>query len=376
MCEIQNISNSIVEKNIDNIATELKKSDSFDNMYLSLSGGYCLNCITNSYITEKYKFKDLIAPPNINDSGLSMGIALFNFYKKMDRLDFKLKNAYYGDSFTIDSKVIAKYNPYIKTISNGSVETVYDDLKNKGIVIWFDGRAEIGPRALGHRSLIALPQSRKIKDALNILKQRQFWRPVAPIVLKEFQEEILHNANDSRFMLRTFFIRKNIADRLSAIAHLDLSARIQTMTNEDDEFLNNLLLYIKERTGTAVICNTSLNDIGEPIINNINECLNFAIRKNISVCYINKVRFELENHESYNNRFPAERTSFYVSDNYLDKIKNDTNLSVLELNYYCYLNSMNERYSLNNMDDINLIKKEVLLREKIRSGRDNGHEIL
>lgn len=376
MCEIQNLSNLIVEKNIDNISDALQKNDFYKNMYLSLSGGFCLNCITNSYIMEKYGFKDLIAPPNINDSGLSMGIALFNFYKKMKKFNFKFKNAFYGDSFDLDSAIVVKYNKYIKTISNGNVKTVFEDLKNHGIVIWFDGRAEIGPRALGHRSIIALPQNKETKDALNRLKQRQFWRPVAPMVLKEFQKDILYNAKDSRFMLRTFFIKEDISNKLSAIAHLDLSARIQTLTKEDDEFLYNLLLYIKEKTGVAVICNTSLNDLGEPIINNINECLNFAIRKNINICYINKVRFELENHDSFNNQFPAKRTSFYINNHFLDKIRKNTNLSDLELNYYCYLNSMNERYSLNNKDDITLLKKEVLLREKIKRKRENNYEVL
>lgn len=376
MSRIQVISNLIVEKNINHISNYLSEMDNMKKIYLSLSGGYCLNCISNSYIMKKFGFKDLIAPPNINDSGLSMGIALFNFYKKMEKFNFKLKDAYYGDSFDIDGETIKNYSKYIKTISNANIETVYNDLKNNKMIVWFDGRAEIGPRALGHRSLFALPQHKETKDALNKVKQRQFWRPVAPIILKEYQRDILHSAKDSRFMLRTFFIRETKADNLQAVAHLDLSSRIQTITNEDDPFIKELLQYIKEKTGVAVICNTSLNDRGEPIINNINECFNFALRKNISICYINKIRFELKEHHLFDKLYPEKRREFYINIKTLHKIKKDLNITDLELSYYCYLNTMNERYSLDCPEDVIKLKKEVALRERMKQKRRDRYELL
>ncbi len=295
---IQKLSIKIMENNIDNIIKKYEIDP--QNTYLAISGGYGLNCPTNSYLMNKYKFKGFLGCPCINDSGLSLGIGLYAFYKKMNNIKFKLGTAYYGDSDEFDQVVLKEkgYYKYIEKISEFTPVTAVNDIK-EGVMVWFNGPAEIGPRALGNRSLLADPRNEKAKDSLNIIKGRQWWRPVAPIVLEESVYEWFENAYPSPFMLNAFKIKKQKLSLVPAIAHLDGSARVQTLKRMDNELVYELIKAFYEDTGIPMLCNTSLNDKGEPIINTIEEAFNFALRKNIKVMYVNGKRIELKNHEKY-----------------------------------------------------------------------------
>lgn len=173
-----------MEKNIEKIINKYNIDPS--NTYLAISGGYGLNCPTNSHLMHKYKFKGLIAPPCINDSGLSLGIALYSFYKKLgkEKFEFKFENAYYGDEDLSFYETMERYKNFVSNISSIDSDTVVDDIVNNPI-IWFDGRAEVGPRALGRRSILADARSKDSKDKLYKIKQRQWRRPIAPIILEE-----------------------------------------------------------------------------------------------------------------------------------------------------------------------------------------------
>ncbi|OMD98734.1 hypothetical protein BSK64_27095, partial [Paenibacillus odorifer] len=304
--EIQNISIQIMEENINKIVSEYNIDT--QNAYLALSGGYALNCPTNSYLMEKFKFKGFLAPPCINDSGISLGIALYVFYKRLSKkkIDFKLAHPFYGDKNLLSTDGLEVYSQYIKESSEFDLDVVLNDLETDPF-IWFDGRAEIGPRALGNRSLFADPRNNKSKDELNRIKQRQWWRPVAPIILEEEISNWFENSYPSPFMLHTFKVNKDKEKYVPAILHLDKTARVQTIKSES----NNQLIYriIKgfyNKTGVPIICNTSLNDNGEPIINSFHEAMNFALRKNIRIVYFNGQRFELMNHEKYKNTQPLQ----------------------------------------------------------------------
>jgi hypothetical protein len=149
-----------------------------------------------------------------------------------------------------------------------------------------EGRAEIGPRALGHRSLLADPRQDTMKDRLNQIKRRQWWRPVAPVILADQVREWFSDADRSPFMLRTFTLRPEKAARVPAISHLDRSARIQTLTREEAPLLSELLQAFHASTGVPMLCNTSLNDKGEPIINVLEEALIFARRRGVPAVYV------------------------------------------------------------------------------------------
>lgn len=276
--------------------------------YLALSGGYGLNCPNNSWVMREFGFKGFLGAPCMNDSGEALGMGLFMMYSRLGRFDFKLKHAFYGDS--LDEADILQYlseRGFVLGITDIDAKTFVNDISNN-VIVWVDGGAEIGPRALGHRSLLGDPRRIETKNELNRIKQRQFWRPVAPIVLEEFTKDWFEDMYVSPYMLQTSQIRKEKADFVPAIIHLDGSSRLQTLNFDTD---NNKLLYAMiyafyKHTGVPIVCNTSLNDRGEPICNRPCEALHFALKKHIKIAYINGKRVELTNFDKYNGESKFE----------------------------------------------------------------------
>jgi len=308
MKEIQRLSEKQMEEMIGSaiVQYDIKPEET----YLALSGGFALNCPTNSGLMKRFKFKGFIAPPSVNDSGISLGIALYAFYKRSGRFKFNLSHAYYGDSDLELEKILNHDNlffGYIKSVSDFNPEQAVSDI-TEAPVIWFDGRAEIGPRALGNRSILGDPSKPETKEILNLVKKRQWWRPVAPIILEEDLEEWFEDAYPSPYMLNTFTIREHKKGHVPAILHLDDTARVQTLGNITcQDLLYKLICAFRNKTGIPMLCNTSLNDRGEPIINKIEEALNFALRKKIHIVYINGARVELSDHEQYTDTRPLLR---------------------------------------------------------------------
>lgn len=289
---IQQQSIAMLEYAIDKIIDKYQVDAS--ETYLSLSGGYALNCPTNSYLMCKYDFKGFLATPCPNDSGIAMGIGLYEFHSRMGRFDFRLPSAYCGCGDQSLKSVVAdaRYADRLESLMPMQVEQVIDDLLQSPIV-WFQGRAEIGPRALGNRSLLADPRTLSSRDTLNLIKQRQWWRPVAPVVLETEMHDWFEEANSSPYMLHTFRVKDNRRDDVPAICHLDQTARVQTLRRDHNPLLHDLLSAFSERTGVPILCNTSLNDRGEPIINTTREAIDFAIKKRMPILYINGWRIAL-----------------------------------------------------------------------------------
>ena len=146
-----------------------------------------------------------------------------------------------------------------------------------------------------------------MKNIINNIKQRQWWRPVAPVVLLEDINEWFENGRESPFMLATFKVRENYASQIPAVTHNDLSARVQTVTKQENTDLYELISAFKHKTGIPILCNTSLNDRGEPIINTADQAINFALRKKIGIVYINKKRISLKCFDKFKNSKPASR---------------------------------------------------------------------
>jgi predicted NodU family carbamoyl transferase len=319
---------------------------------------------------KKFKFKGFLAPPCINDSGISLGIALYVFYKRLSKkkVDFKLAHPFYGDKNLLSTDGLEVYSQYIKESSEFDLDVVLNDLET-GPFIWFDGRAEIGPRALGNRSLFADPRNNKSKDELNRIKQRQWWRPVAPIILEEEISNWFENSYPSPFMLHTFKVNKDKEKYVPAILHLDKTARVQTIKSES----NNQLIYriIKgfyNKTGVPIICNTSLNDNGEPIINSFHEAMNFALRKNIRIVYFNGQRFELMNHEKYKNTQPLQRNKKFFEHNNVESVLkkyNPFNLPMDVVDYYYNVSDLFMNFSLSNEKDVEYILKQKKIIDRI-----------
>lgn len=345
---LQEISIRLVENNIDYII-EKYQLDSKE-CHLSITGGYALNCPTNSHLMRKYGFKSFLAPPCVNDSGISLGIALYAFYKSVPNLDFKLRHAFHGDEDRTESFLdSAEFAAHIESITELDRSQFVKDIIEHPLV-WFNGQAEIGPRALGNRSILGDPRILEARNTLNFVKKREWWRPVAPIILAEDVSEWYENAYPSPYMLHTFRVKQDKLEDLRAVTHLDLSARVQTLTKQENPSLYKCIQQFKLETGVPVIANTSLNDKGEPIINTISEALNFALRKRIPVIYINNKRVALKNHDQYTKTRPYQRKLLEdVSNQELLRRINEHNPNRLSFEYmsiYCRILAIRDKFDI------------------------------
>lgn len=356
------LSERMVFKHINEILKDFNLNPS--ESIIALAGGFALNCPTNSAILKKYNFKGYQIPPCASDTGIALGVGLAAFYPLLSsgKAKVNLNSVYYGQYHGGIDAIKQEYKSKIKEIKEVSIESIANDLKNN-IIIWIDGRAEIGPRALGARSIIADPRYQKIKDKLNIIKKRQWWRPVAPLVLDEYGSLIFEDYKYSPYMLLNLNIKSNYIKKLAAIAHHDGTARIQSVNKESNNNLYNLLNAFYNETGIPILCNTSLNDAGEPIINNINEAIHFALQKNINIIYVDaKYKIELYPDEKLINAgYNMRELSFHKPPENFDveeyvKRENPFNLSLEEITYFFDNPNYFEGKSLKSKDDIEYVK--------------------
>ena len=237
---------------------------------LCLSGGVALNCVMNQEILEQSNFKNLFIQPASNDSGVGLGAAYYlNHMVFGKERKFIQESPYYGPSFSdleIQKELDVCQIKYTK-LSNTPQQVA--SLLNDGKVIgWFQGRMEMGPRALGNRSIIAHPGLENIKDTVNArIKFREEFRPFAPSILEENVSEYFKlNTDKSPFMLMTAQTKKEKVRDISGVVHVDNSARIQTVSKEVNSLYWNLIKEFQNLTGIPVILNTSFNVKGEPIV--------------------------------------------------------------------------------------------------------------
>lgn len=237
-----------------------KKLSYYCNLYniknVFYSGGVALNCVANSKVFLK-NFENFEIFPNPGDAGCSLGAALYYF----ESCNFQ--NMFLG----LD----------IKNIIN--IEEVVNHLINFGVCGLVTGRAEFGPRALGHRSLLANPNFPNIKNILNDIKKRERFRPFSPVILEEDFKKLFHtNRDNSRFMC---FVFKPLLDN-ETITHTNGFSRVQTLP-KNNEILRLILEKFKEKTGCSFLLNTSLNIKGQPIVNTLEDALKFEKIYNIKV---------------------------------------------------------------------------------------------
>jgi carbamoyltransferase len=152
-------------------------------------------------------------------------------------------------------------------------ETVADAIAENAVVAWFQGRSEFGPRALGHRSLLANPSHAGNLRRLNDIKGREQFRPVAPMVLAERAAEIFEGPLPSPYMLFTHRVRPAWRDRLAAVVHVDGTARVQTVDRADEPLMARVLDAVARHTGIPVVVNTSLNTAGRPMVDDPRDAL-------------------------------------------------------------------------------------------------------
>jgi carbamoyltransferase len=236
---------------------------------LCLAGGVALNCVLNAYLRDHGPFKKIWIQPAAGDAGTSLGAALVIDAQERNSFEkkFVMDHAYWGPEFTDDE--IEKFLQWTKTpykkmddVSKETAALLADDK----IIGWYQARMEFGPRALGSRSILASPINGSMQARLNEVKDREDFRPVAPVVLEEDAGDWFEGATQSPFMLFVYRVKEDKADKIPAVRHVDGTARIQTVNERQHPAYYNLLKAFKDITGVPVLVNTSFNTLGKPIV--------------------------------------------------------------------------------------------------------------
>jgi carbamoyltransferase len=236
---------------------------------LCLAGGVALNCVANARIRDKGCFKNIWVQPASGDDGTALGAALWvdAQQRKNDEKSFVMDHCYWGPHYSdneIEKQLKLWKVPYRK-LQNIAEETA-DILAQDKIIGWYQGRMEFGPRALGSRSILASPINPAMQARLNEVKDREDFRPVAPVVLQEKAHEWFNHAEYSPFMLFIYDVKEDKADKIPAVRHTDGTARIQTINEQQHKDYYDLLKAFERKTGVPVLVNTSFNTLGKPIV--------------------------------------------------------------------------------------------------------------
>jgi carbamoyltransferase len=284
---IQNVTEEIMLK----MAEHIHKVTGQDN--LCLAGGVALNCVGNGRLLRQGPFKQIWIQPASGDAGGALGAALLAWYKYLgnkrsvdgikDTQNASLLGPYYSDedikNFLTQEKIA------YKQLNQADIAEVVSDLINEGNVIgWFQGRAEFGPRALGSRSIIGDARSPQMQSKMNLkIKYRESFRPFAPTILKEKVSDWFELNAQSPYMLMVAQIKddkknnvpddcegfeklKMIRSQVPAVTHVDYSARVQTVSRDDNPLYYDTIHAFYRKTGCPIIINTSFNVRGEPLV--------------------------------------------------------------------------------------------------------------
>jgi carbamoyltransferase len=309
---------------------------------LALAGGFALNCPTNSQLIRDFSFDGYQIPPCASDSGIALGTGLAAFFPILQRgeASVRLASPYFGqDLGDLDSE-LNLVESHIENVQEISPEEVALLIVSEGMVAWVNGYAEIGPRALGNRSLLADPRSTQVRDRLNLVKKRQWWRPVAPVVLDEEGDRYFEHYLFSPFMALNFQSTGLARREIPGVLHIDGTARVQSVTSETNPALSRLIIAFKRNTGVPVLSNTSLNDAGEPIINRLSEAVHFAAGKGIKSLIVNSTKLIRLRDSRASYYGPLARAQEYfgpppnIDQEEFLKRENPYNLSRQELAYF------------------------------------------
>ena len=240
------------------------------NENVCMAGGATLNSVANGKIFDSTPFNKTCIQPAAGDDGLSLGAALYVYHSVLGNKDrYVMNGSYLGPEFSDNEirKELIKFNMSFEKLNYKNLITkVVDNICDNKVVGWFQGKMEWGPRALGNRSILANPNSPIMKDILNKrIKQREWFRPFAPVVLENYQNEIFECNHPSPNMTHVYKIKKDWRERLTAVNHVDNTGRLQTISRDQNKKYYDLIKEFKKRTGIPVLLNTSFNE-NEPIV--------------------------------------------------------------------------------------------------------------
>jgi carbamoyltransferase len=290
--DVARVAQELLEETV--VALVARHARRFGDGNVCLAGGVALNCKLNKRVREHEAIDRLFVQPVAHDGGLALGAGLldagFDAVEPWDGAEI-----YAGSGHTTDAAVdlceAVKVEFERVDDTDALCETVAAALADGALVGWFQGRSELGPRALGNRSILADPRTAASRDRVNeFVKHREGWRPFAPSMHRAAADDYLVAAADTPYMIQTFDIREDARDEMEAVLHPgDDTTRPQTVTVESNPRYHRLIEAFADRTGVPVLLNTSFNDHGEPIVDTPKQALTDFYRMGLDTLVLEDV---------------------------------------------------------------------------------------
>ena len=281
----------ITELTIFHIMEHLQKKTGLKN--LCLAGGVAQNSVANGKIKKHTSFRNIYIPSAGHDAGISIGAALFVQHQLLKEKRMPaIFSAYTGSRFNntdIKECLLAQNVLFTEYENEVLFDKITDCLIGGGVVGWFNGRSEFGPRALGARSILADPRRTDAKDILNAkIKRRESFRPFAPSILKEYVGDYFEVTDEVPFMEKVFSIKENKRKEIPAVTHVDGSGRLQTVDKNISPRFYQLIEAFRKKTGVPVLLNTSFNE-NEPIVNSPAQALDCYVRTDMDMLVMENI---------------------------------------------------------------------------------------
>jgi carbamoyltransferase len=240
---------------------------------LTLAGGVALNCVANARLAAYGPFDRVWVQPAAGDAGTALGAAL-HVTREEGRLPKPIPGVDLGRGWSDDELAAELRRAGLPVYRPESIATeAATVLARNGVVAWFQGRSEYGPRALGHRSLLAHPGEADTTARMNDIKGREQFRPIAPMVRAERAADVFEGVLPSPYMLFTHRVMAGWRDRIPAVVHVDGTARVQTVDSATEPLVAEMLAEFERLTGLPVVINTSLNTAGRPMVDTPREAM-------------------------------------------------------------------------------------------------------
>jgi carbamoyltransferase len=258
----------VLEETVLQMAQWLYEETGAEN--LAMAGGVALNCVMNARVRDRGPFKQVWVQPAAGDAGTSLGAALWIDARERgfsQRSVWRMDHAFLGPQFSDRDieEFLQQAKVRYRRAADLSSEVAELLMQNK-VIGWFQGRMEFGPRALGARSILASPLEASMQQRLNQIKDREDFRPVAPVVLEEQAAEWFVNGAVSPYMTFVYDVRRDKEGKIPAVRHVDGTARIQTINRSQNPAYYDLIQAFGKRSGVPVLINTSFNTRGEPVV--------------------------------------------------------------------------------------------------------------
>lgn len=253
---------------------------------ICVAGGTFMNCKMNGEIAKKYGRENFFAQPIAGDNGISLGSALAVYMnEKVGWKKERLKEIYFGPEYSESTIVEAIKSSGLKYRKSGNIEKeTAKHVADSKIIGWYQGRMEVGARALGNRSIIGNPLDPGISDVINLkVKFREPWRPFCPSAMLEEGQKYFDYIFDLPFMVVACEVREGFAGIFPSAVHVDNTVRVQTVSKETNPKFYNLIREFKEITGYGVVINTSFNLKDEPIVNTPQNAIDTFLKSGLDI---------------------------------------------------------------------------------------------